>query len=79
MAEAELLMEPGGPEAGPEAEPEPEPTEVLPPAADTADPDGGFTTTWPWDGAPAEEFVPFGLLNTFWKNTNKTKVLATEK
>lgn len=71
MAEAELLMEPVGPEPGP--------AKVLPPAADTADPEGGLTTTWPWDGGATEEFVPFGLLNTFWKNTNKAKILATEK
>lgn len=41
MAEAELLTEPVG------REPEPEPAGAVPPAADTADPEGGLTTTWP--------------------------------
>ena len=44
-----------------------ETAEVLPPPADTVEPVGMLTITWPWDKGTTEEFIPAGLLNKFWK------------
>lgn len=48
-----------------------ETAEVLPPPADTVEPLGMLTITWPWDKGTTEEFIPVGLLNKFWKKEKK--------